>query len=82
MAKIIFWAFLLASRRSRRATGYAIASVLTHFASQTLRMPNAIFYACLCEGGAKPRPRIYSQIIQKQYYIKNVKRGLFTLFSA
>jgi hypothetical protein len=39
--KIIFWAFLLASQRSRRATGYAIASVLTHFAAQTLRMPNA-----------------------------------------
>jgi hypothetical protein len=28
LRKFIFWAFLLAARRSRRATGYAIASVL------------------------------------------------------
>jgi hypothetical protein len=30
VTQIHFWAFLLASRRSRRATGYASASVLTH----------------------------------------------------
>ena len=30
VSKFNFWAFLLAAQRSRRATGYAIASVLTH----------------------------------------------------
>jgi len=40
---MFFWAFLLAARRSRRATGYAIASETPHAASllRTLRMPNA-----------------------------------------
>jgi hypothetical protein len=44
--KFIFWAFLLASRRSRRATGYAIASVLRTMRDCThaLRMPNACVY--------------------------------------
>jgi hypothetical protein len=38
-----FWAFLLAARRSRRATGYAIASVRCTMRASThaLRMPNA-----------------------------------------
>jgi len=35
---IIFWAFLLAARRSRRAMGYAIASVLF---APCWRMPSA-----------------------------------------
>jgi len=34
-----------------------------HFATQTLRMPNAIEKMSFCEGGASPRPRIYSFII-------------------
>jgi len=38
LCKIIFWAFLL---RSRRATGYAIASVLRTMLTHALRMPNA-----------------------------------------
>ena len=43
LLRCIFWAFLLAARRSRRATGYAIASETPHAASllRTLRMPNA-----------------------------------------
>ena len=38
-----FWAFLLAARRSRRATGYASASVRCTMRACThaLRMPNA-----------------------------------------
>jgi len=36
-----FWAFLLASRRSRRAAGYAIASVRCTMLTHALRMPNA-----------------------------------------
>jgi hypothetical protein len=40
----ISWAFLLASLRSRRAAGYAIASVLTAPCVQA-RMP----YACLTQ---------------------------------
>jgi len=39
--KIIFRAFLLAVRRSRRATGYAIASVRCTMLAHALRMPNA-----------------------------------------
>ena len=39
--KIFFWAFLLAARRSRRATGYAIASVRCTMLTHALRMPNA-----------------------------------------
>jgi hypothetical protein len=41
MQTTIFWAFLLAARRSRRATGYAIASVLRTMLTHALRMPNA-----------------------------------------
>jgi hypothetical protein len=43
-----FWAFLLAARRSRRATGYAIASVLRTM----LRMPSACLTQkkCFFEG--------------------------------
>jgi len=51
-------AFLLASRRSRRATGYAIASVLSHFATQTLRIPNAnqicMFLGFFARAGRSP----------------------------
>jgi hypothetical protein len=44
LGKFIFWAFLLAAQRSRRATGYAIASVRCTMRASThaLRMPNAI----------------------------------------
>jgi len=59
---MIFWAFLLALRRSRRATGYAYASVRCTMRASThaLRMPNAkevFFYGV---NGVYPptRPRV------------------------
>jgi hypothetical protein len=43
LSKVDFWAFLLAAQRSRRAAGYAIASVRCTMRASThaLRMPNA-----------------------------------------
>jgi len=32
--------------------------------------------------GLRPRPRIYSQIIKKQEFMKKIKTYFFTLFSA
>jgi len=37
-------------------------------------------FAIFCEGGASPRPRKKSQILQKQYYIKNIKQTFLPCF--
>jgi len=55
-----FWTFLLAARRSRRAAGYAIASVLRTMRASThaLRMPNAkeVFFMGLLGLPTHPPP--------------------------
>jgi len=60
--QVILWAFLLAARRSRRATGYAIASETPHAVSllRTLRMPNAkeVFFYGVCRVCPPPPPRV------------------------
>jgi hypothetical protein len=57
--KVIFWAFLL---RSRRATGYAIASVRCTMRASThaLRMPNAkeVFFMGILGFAHPPAPEV------------------------
>jgi hypothetical protein len=53
--RVIFWAFLL---RSRRATGYAVASVRCTMLAHALRMPNAkeVFFMGLMGLPTHPPP--------------------------
>jgi hypothetical protein len=71
LGKFTFWAFLLAARRSRRATGYAIASVRCTMRASThaLRMPNAkevFFLWGFWEFSHPPAPKV--ERVKKHFF--------------
>jgi hypothetical protein len=80
-------AFLLAARRSRRATGYAIASVRCTMRASThaLRMPNAnqicMFLGFFARAGLRPALASIRKLFKNNTTSKMLNVGFLPCFS-